>query len=101
MSSSDDEMPPPLEDMSEQIEKAQKKKEAFSQALGHTSQTDSAGLSNPGEDDVEETRLGPPKKTVSQIMPTEDKPITEIASSTQKSAQPKPAAAKAPATKKD
>ena len=54
MSDSDDDMPPPLEDMSEQIQISKKKKQ---EAMGYM-----FGGANKSEDHVEEVRLAPKKK---------------------------------------
>ena len=58
MADSDDDMPPPLEDMSDHIEKIQEKKKAFEQALGHT-QASGKNDANPDDDDSGFTRLAP------------------------------------------
>ena len=58
MSDSDDDMPPPLEDMSEQLAQKQEKIKQFNAALGHVA-----------ADEGEEVRLGGSQPKTAEYVP--------------------------------
>ena len=85
MSSSDDDMPPPLEDMTEQVNAAMARKQKLGAALGQPVRS-AAAAQQQEEDYGEEIRLVPKKKPaaaagsgqagsgkgITRIAPTED-----------------------------